>query len=202
MIEYFRKKWIAWKTRKSITGKISDVVFVMFLIAMLIPASRREISAFMIRIISVAPEKVKANEQKFVTADASKWQLISLEGEAFQFSDFAGKPIFINFWATWCPPCVAELPEIMDLYLAYRDDVVFLLITDESPETVRAFMKQKNYDLPVYFIQSSTPEIFGTSTIPATFVVSPDNKIVIEKRGAAKWNSKPMHKLLDEMVHK
>jgi thiol-disulfide isomerase/thioredoxin len=145
---------------------------------------------------------VDAEEQKTVSMQAMQWRLISIDGDAVQLSDFNGKPVFINFWATWCPPCVAELPEINDLQTAYRDNVVFLLITDESPETVRAFMKQKNYDLPVYFIQSSVPEIFATSSIPATFVVSPDNKIVIEKRGAAKWNSDSIHELLDKMIKK
>jgi thiol-disulfide isomerase/thioredoxin len=202
MIEYIRRKWTNYKNEKSLFGKISDAVFVLFLIAILIPASRKEISSFAIRIISTSPGTLKPDEQKTVSYEALQWRLISIEGKEVQLSDFKGKPVFINFWATWCPPCVAELPEISDLYQSYRDEVVFLLITDESAETVRNFMKQKNYDLPVYFIQSSVPNIFGTNSIPATFVVSPENKIVIEKRGAAKWNSDSMHTLLDGMIKK
>jgi thiol-disulfide isomerase/thioredoxin len=200
MIEYLRRKWTSYKNEKSLFGKISDIIFVLFLIAILIPASRKEISSFVIRITSTSPGTVDAEEQKSVSSEEMQWRLISIDGESVQLSDFEGKPLFINFWATWCPPCVAELPEINDLHNAYRDKVVFLLITDESPETVRAFMKQKNYNLPVYFIQSSVPEIFATSSIPATFIVSPENKIVIEKRGAAKWNSNSMHKLFDGMI--
>ncbi len=201
MIEYFRKKWTNYKAEKTLFSKISDLVFVIFVIAMLIPSSRREVGAFIIRIVSMSPSTIDNAEQKSVSIADMQWQLVSIDGQKVQLADFEGKPIFINFWATWCPPCVAELPEIQDLYNVYHDKVAFVLVTDESIEVIQKFMQQKNYHLPIYFVQSAIPQKFVSSSIPTTYLISPAHKIVIEKTGAAKWNSNAMHNLIDEMIN-
>jgi len=202
MIAYLRKKWSTYKNEKSLFGKMSDALFILFLLALIIPTSRKEISSFAIRMISTSPRIVNPTEQKIVSTEAYHWQLATLDGEVIQLANLKGKPIFVNFWATWCPPCVAELPEIQALYHAYGNRVAFVLVTDEPAETIRAFFKQKNYTLPVYFIHSATPDIFVTNSIPTTYIISPENKIVVEKKGAAKWNSDSMHDLLDGMIQK
>ena len=200
MILYFKKKWQAYLKEKSVWSKIGDGIFVAFLIAVLIPASRRELSAFMIRMISFSPSEVDAGKQIKIPESAYQWELISMDGKSIQLADFQGKPLFVNFWATWCPPCVAELPEIQDLYDGYNGKIAFILITDESPETVQAFFKSKNYHLPVYYSNSGIPEAFQTNSLPTTYIVDPQGHIVINKTGAAKWNSDSMHELLDKML--
>jgi peroxiredoxin len=92
------------------------------------------------------------------------------------------------------------MPDIQDLYDNYGDKVAFLLVTDESPEKVAAFMEKRGFDMPVFYHQSGVPQEFATQSIPTTFVISPEQKIVIRKTGAAKWNSSSMHQLLDEMM--
>lgn len=200
MIQYFKKKWQAYLKEKSLWSKISDGIFVAFVVAMLIPTSRRELSALMIRIISFAPSEVDRDKQIKIPESTYQWNLISMDGKSVKLSDFQGKPLFVNFWATWCPPCVAELPEIQDLYDEYSGKIAFILISDESPETIQAFFKSKNYHLPVFYTQSGIPEVFMTNSLPTTYIVDPQGYIVINKTGAAKWNSNSMHQLFDKML--
>ena len=65
-------------------------------------------------------------------------------------ADYEGKVVFLNFWASWCLPCVAELPSINKLYNQFKDeDVGFILISNENEEVLRKYSEKKNYDVPV-----------------------------------------------------
>ncbi len=199
---YLKDKWEKYLREKSIWAKISDAVFIVFVVTMLIPASRREVSALLIRMLSFSPGTIETSKQTVVPGDTWQWKLVSMDGKLMQLADTQGKPIVVNFWATWCPPCVAELPEFQELYDHYHDRVSFLFITDEDPVTVRGFLSTKGYSLPIHFSQSSIPEIFRTNSLPTTYVLDPNGHLVIQKTGAAKWNSNAMHKLLDQMLLK
>lgn len=118
--------------------------------------------------------------------------LISISGERLSLDDFEGKTIFLNFWATWCPPCIAEMPNIQDLYesLSANEEIVFIMLSlDEDPQTARAFLDRKKYTLPVYFPAGRQPGVYNSSVVPTTYIISPDGNIVSEKRGMAKYNS-------------
>lgn len=107
--------------------------------------------------------------------------------------DYEGSVIFMNIWATWCPPCVAEMPSIASLYDKFRDDprVTFLLISmDENFDDALSFMKDRNLDLPVYHYRNRAPDAYDSSVIPTTYVITPDGKLAIEKRGMAKYDGR------------
>jgi len=200
MISYLKLRWKKYWERKTWFSKISDLVFILLIIGLLIPASRKEISAFVSGLTAMSPGTLDEDKQLSVSNASLNWSVANQDGAVFSLSDFQDKPIFLNFWATWCPPCIAEMPDIQDLYDNYGDRVAFLLVTDESPEKVNAFMQKKGFNMPVYYHQSGVSQEFATQSIPTTFVISPEQKIVIRKTGAAKWNSKKMHQLLDEMM--
>ena len=118
--------------------------------------------------------------------------LVSLDGERVSLSDFQGKTIFLNFWATWCPPCIAEMPNIQKLYddLSDEEDIVFILLSlDEQMETAQKFLDRKEFTMPVYFLAGSRPGVYNSTVVPTTYVISPEGKIVLEKRGMAKYNT-------------
>ncbi len=86
---------------------------------------------------------------------ATDFSVYTYEGESVRLSDFFGKPIVLNFWATWCPPCRMEMPCLEDAYVRYGEDVVFMLVdvTDgqqDTSETVQAFIEENGYSFPVY----------------------------------------------------
>lgn len=196
-----KKLWERYSRKKRWWSIALDFVFVLLLIGMLIPATRKPLSAFMIRQTLFSPSE--ADEVVFLNEGAWKMQIASEGSEDVMYlSDFEEKPVFLNFWATWCPPCIAEMPSIQDLYDEYKDKVAFVLISGESASVVEAFMEKNQYNLPVFSLKSSIPSIFETSTIPATFLISPSGRLVVQKNGAAKWDSQRIKKILDDLIEK
>lgn len=125
--------------------------------------------------------------------DDYQWRLLDLKGGLVDFKGFAGKVVFLNVWATWCPPCVAELPSIANLVSNSNlktEDMVFLCVSvDDSPETARRFLQEKKLDLPVYTPAAGLPRAFQTEGIPATFVVGKDGRLLVAEMGAARWDA-------------
>ena len=85
-----------------------------------------------------------------VGQEAPDFKLMTLDGEIFQLSEQRGRVVYLNLWATWCPPCVAEMGDIQKLYKAHPDDLsVIGASVDESSGTVKAFLEENGYSYPV-----------------------------------------------------
>ena len=105
-----------------------------------------------------------------------------MKGDPVRFEELNEKPVFLNIWATWCPPCIAELPGIEDLHENYGNDVSFVLVSNEDPNIVLPFAEKHGYgSLPFYYARR-------------------DGTVVLKKKGAARWNSDRTKKLLDDLV--
>lgn len=118
-------------------------------------------------------------------------KLKDLNDEPFSLEKVKGKVVFLNFWATWCMPCCAEMPSIQNLYNLIKDrsGIVLLCVsTDKETKTVREFREKHKYSLPFFVVDGETPEEFKTGAIPATFVIAPDGTIVYQHLGAARWD--------------
>jgi len=116
--------------------------------------------------------------------------LADLNGTPVSFSDSAGKVLVLNFWATWCAPCVAEMPSLQRLHDVTADlDVRFAFITREDPDVVRQFVEKKGIDLPIYVLSGEPPECFKGRAIPATFVLDKAGMIALRHFGAAAWDA-------------
>jgi thiol-disulfide isomerase/thioredoxin len=106
------------------------------------------IDALVETVEGVPNVEVVMNETNQEEGDGLKW--ISLEGEILSFSDFEGMPLLVNFWATWCPPCLAEMPLIQDFADLYQEQLVVLAINaGEDEAVVRNFVTQQNLELTV-----------------------------------------------------
>lgn len=124
------------------------------------------------------------------TADFG-WPLASAaDGSVLSLEKFRGKTIFLNIWATWCPPCVAELPAIERLAANPKlKDVAFLAVSNEDLETIQHFTRQRGYKIPFYRADpDGMPQIFQTDAIPATFIIAPDGRIATAQLGSAEWD--------------
>jgi thiol-disulfide isomerase/thioredoxin len=126
------------------------------------------------------------------------FNLVTLDGKNVNFEMFKGKTVFLNIWATWCPPCIAEMPDIHTLYkdIANEDIVFVMLSTDEDANKVRRFIDRKGFTFPVYRMTEQLPAVFWTQSIPATFVISPEGKIIFKKLGIANYNTNEFKELL------
>ena len=117
--------------------------------------------------------------------------LIALDGSRASLAELEGKTIFMNFWATWCPPCIAEMPSISALYNDTKEgNVVFVMISqDNDSNKAREFIKQKKYDFPVYFLASPIPDAYRGRSIPRTYIISPDGYVAAKETGLTNYDT-------------
>jgi len=118
------------------------------------------------------------------------WSVQSLDGEVVDMSATEGSVVFLNFWATWCPPCVGEMPSVQRLHdEVAREGVLFFCISDEPADMVRAFVEESGWEVPIYTVEGGPPAVYETDAIPATFILGPGGEIAFAHTGAALWDS-------------
>lgn len=133
----------------------------------------------------------------------TEWKLQSLDGEETSLSAFEGKVLFVNLWATWCGPCVVEMPSIQRLYEQFpQEDVAFLLVSDEPPDVVQEFVQEKGWKLPLYVSDDERPSAFESPGIPATFILDRKGRIVFRHVGSAAWDDESSVRFLSDLVEK
>ncbi len=130
------------------------------------------------------------------------WSLVDLTDQPVPFSRFKGKTLFLNFWATWCGPCVGEMPSIDKLARNPRlqgKNIEFVCVsTDESTEAVRRYVTGKNWSMTV-LRTDNVPSVFASEGIPTTFVIAPDGRIAAFEVGAADWNEPHVVEFLEKL---
>ena len=179
--------------------KISKKHFINFAFALLIgllifPPTK----IYFIRLFSFSPAVEDRQSQKKLKD--LNWHLEGLNTKSVNLKNLNQKVVFVSFWATWCPPCVAEMPSMKAVYDDYKEDVVFLFITNENWNTVAQFYDRNDYSLPTYNERSQTPKELAHFSIPTTYILSRDKYIVVDEIGAANWNSNTVRKLLDTLI--
>jgi len=176
---------------------IGNIVLVVFLVLLLIPQTRTPIQVGVnkLKMLVFSPSAMDAKEQ--TQLDPFDYLVTDINGSSEAISVGKGKVTFLSYWATWCPPCIAELPSIQKLYADYGDKMNFVLLTNEDPAIVRRFIKKKGYELPIYFPEMETPEKLYSNSLPTNYVIDAQGKIIVKEKGAADWNSVKVRELLD-----
>ena len=189
-MDFIKKQW-------------KNLLFFGLLLFMFTPAGM-PLRALLIKGVSFVTsriENLEINPEDRMQLQTYNWQLVDNQNRLTNLNQYKGKVIVINNWATWCPPCVAELPSLKKLYENYQDnkDIVFMFVAHDKPEKVKAFLQKNDFQqLPVYFMQSDMPSQLQSSSIPTTYIINKKGEIVVRKTGAADWNSGQVHKILDK----
>lgn len=157
-------------------------------------------------LITPKIETIHKNEsQNEIAANATpadfNLTLMDEDGNTLSLADFKGKAIFMNMWATWCPPCIAEMPNINKLYKKMGNEVAFVMVSlDDDFETAKAFNTRKGFDLPIYTLQSRRPAMYQSTTVPTTYVISADGKLVMTHKGMSNYNTSKFRKFLKDIM--
>jgi thiol-disulfide isomerase/thioredoxin len=122
---------------------------------------------------------------------AQDFTLVDLEGNEVSLSDFKGKKVFLNFWATWCPPCKDEMPEIEKVYQETKDsDLVILAVEIGEPfDTVKNFIDDNKYGFKVLLdLEQSVSTNYEISAIPTSFFIDDEGNIVSKRVGGMTYD--------------
>ncbi|NND63488.1 MAG: TlpA family protein disulfide reductase [Flavobacteriaceae bacterium] len=184
--------------KRFLTKHWSTLLILLFVAFLLIPQTGMPIKVFINRMISFSPSEI--SEEKQTQLKNYNWELVTLSNEKANFAASEGKVTLVNFWATWCPPCLAEMPSLQSLFNDYGDKVDFYLVSMESSEKLTSFMEKKGYEMPVYIPKKQLPEGLSAYSFPTTYIVSKQGKIVVDKTGSANWNSQKVRALLDRLL--
>ncbi|WP_345232876.1 TlpA disulfide reductase family protein [Olivibacter ginsenosidimutans] len=124
-------------------------------------------------------------------------------GKTVSISSLKGKVVFINFWATWCPPCIQEMPSINQLKQSFKenDNIVFLMVdVDADVEKSTAFMAENKYDLPVYIPISDIPRDYLGDAIPNTVIIGKNGDMIARMEGGRDYTRSEMVDGLKELI--
>lgn len=141
--------------------------------------------------------ETKKNQIQLTSFD---YRVKDLQGNTSVIGVGKNKIVFLSYWATWCPPCIAEMPSIQKLYDAYGKQIEVVLLTREDPKTVAKFLKNKNLELPVYNPNMKTPPGLNDERLPTSYLIAGNGTILIKETGASDWNSNTVKEVLDNML--
>jgi thiol-disulfide isomerase/thioredoxin len=150
---------------------------------------------------SVATEKQQESSTDANTAASSMLPAFSLQdinGNAVNLQSLKGKKLFVNLWASWCPPCKREMPSIEKLYHSVDSNKVkFLLVSfDDAFEKAKKYVSSKKLQLPIYYPMENPPALFNVDGIPATFIFSESGELIKRIDGSEDYNTAQYKSLL------
>lgn len=185
---------------------IFNILFWVALIAVIFSTDlRAEVFGFIQRgviEIGLVNPTIEENHNTLKKNEPYQLTLKNQRGEMVQLSEFEDKIVFINFWATWCPPCIAEMPSINQLHEKFKNDkeIVFLMISqDKDFGKAKDFLEKKSFGFDIFKSQTSLPKDLRSNSIPATFVLDKSGNIVYEHMGMANYNSDKFISFLNEL---
>ncbi len=135
-------------------------------------------------------EEESTKETEKEKSKAPDFTVVNAKDEEVLFSELTGKPILLNFWASWCSPCKSEMPAFQKAYETYGEEVEFVIVnlTDgarETKESAMDFIAENEYTFPVYFdVNQSAAYAYSISSIPTTYFIDSDGTVAAYSQGA------------------
>ena len=138
---------------------------------------------------SESSEEADGSAKKEEPVIAPDFTVYDGEGNAVNLSDFVGKPVILNFWASWCGPCQMEMPDFDEAYAAYGENIHFLMVnmtdgSQETLETAKAFIEESGYAFPVYYdTEMDGAMTYGVTSLPCTFFINAEGHAITYATG-------------------
>lgn len=173
--------------------KTSNIIFIVILGVLLYAPARARVQSW---ILSALGSPTTEENSVSLSPSQLDYTFYNLEGDSFNLLNFKGKPIFLNFWATWCGPCKAEMPSIIELVKKHKGSGEIFLLSHEEPQVLKNYLEKEGLALPIYY-SKTIPKFVTSESIPLTYLIDKNGSIIIEKSGAADWSDAHILELLE-----
>ncbi|WP_257668160.1 TlpA family protein disulfide reductase [Parapedobacter tibetensis] len=194
--------------KKIKTSNIIAIIVASFLILLLVsPDTKAWVSRGLMKIGLFKPDlesnPTSPEEVALDTGVSPSVFFTDGDGNRIDAANQAGKVVFINFWATWCPPCIAEMPSIDKLYQQFKDNenVVFVIAdVDKQYEKSKKFMESKKLNLPVHIPSGDIPGHWLGGAIPTTIILDKQGQIATRHEGMADYSRPEIAEFIQKLI--
>lgn len=193
--------------KKKKSSIVSYVLFTLIMGLIIWPDGRIFVQQQLMKIgffkADLASAAAEVKEEQIAELASDKAVFINEDKITFDTEKLKGKVLFINFWATWCPPCRAEMPSIQVLYEKFKDNdqIEFLIVEIESNiDGTQEFLKKNNLNLPIVYPASNIPEAWLSGSIPSTVILDKNGKLAVKKEGMYDYSSKSVKEYIQTLI--
>ncbi|WP_126650325.1 TlpA family protein disulfide reductase [Chryseobacterium aureum] len=192
------KVWL----RKNTSTTILTVLFLIVLV-------NKDAKAWLMRqvastgILNSRISEAKEIHNALPKASYADFTVKNENGTVINFSDLQGKVVFINFWASWCPPCRAEFPSVQKFYNQYKKspDMVFLTVNlDDNPDLGKSYLQEKGFTVPFLVPSGKIPEGLYSGSLPTTVVLDKKGVIRLHHKGLADYSKQSFYRQIDHLL--
>ncbi len=178
---------------------VKNILLFIIIVLLIIPQTRQQIQIVLNKGMAMISPSIE-NTGRSVQISSYDWELKDLNGNVFNLNNSKGRVVLINIWATWCPPCIAEMPSLNNLNNDYKDKIDIILVSNEDQKVIKTFLDKNNYNFEVFTPIKQAPKTFTVNSIPRTFLIDKKGDIIIDESGAANWNSSKVRQTIDNLL--
>lgn len=193
---WFRKNWS------------TTILVLVFIVLLVSPDAKawlmRQIISTGLLNSKIEKKKAEPSSESSSLAITENFSIRNEKGEVINTSELKGKVAFINFWASWCPPCRAEFPSIQKFYNQYKSnkDLVFLTVNlDEKPAVGKMYLEKEQFTVPFLVPEGSIPSSFFNGSLPTTVVLDKSGKIRMHHAGMADYSKDSFYEEIDQLLN-
>lgn len=198
--------------KKKVKNVVSWGVFVILMGLVLWSPSRIFIQQQLMKIGFFKPKlekpinepDQKGSKESAMNPILDKAVFVDVNNKVYDTEQLKGKVLFINFWATWCPPCRAEMPSIQTLYDKFKnnDKIVFLIVEIEGDlDGTKTFLSEQKLTLPIVYPQGEIPSNWLGGSIPTTIILDKEGKTAAKEEGMYDYSTKEVEKFIQNLIN-
>jgi len=184
-------------TRKKLWNYFFNTLLVVVVLILIIPSWRISFQGWY-QGLFMGEVEFENSVTTPIPVSAQNWALFDLKSNLHNFQDFKGKPIVLSFWATWCAPCRAELPELKEIQNEYLNKINVIAVTEETIEVIENSGLHNDYNF-LYFTPG-IPDYFKIKSYPTLLLIDSEMNIVFRNEGAGKLNTEKNRQFLESLI--